>query len=58
MAGEETDAERIMIDIIVAAIAGLVVLIFWLLIFVVLALVACHLWFDLKDRITERRQTR
>lgn len=47
-----------MIDIIVTAIAGLVVLIFWLLMFAVLALVACHLWFDLKDRIAERRRTR
>jgi len=47
-----------MTDIMVAAIAGLVVLIFWLLVFVVLALVVCHLWLDLKDRITERRRTR
>ena len=47
-----------MTDIIVAAIIGLVVLVFWLLMFVVLALVACQLWFDLKDRITERRRIR
>ena len=47
-----------MTDIIVAAIAGLAVLVFWLLMFAVLALVACHLWFDLKDRIAERKQTR
>ena len=47
-----------MINIVAAVVIGLVVLVFWLLLAAALALVVCHLWLDLKDRITERRRAR
>jgi hypothetical protein len=47
-----------MINIVATGVIGLVVLAFWLLIAAVLALAVCHLWLDLKDRITERRRIR